>query len=347
MDRILDAADAVYWWLRHHLLIAAAMVAALVLAGVGIAWATGDDEPEIPSGAVAVIGNAPITEAQLTHWQEIYAKGAAGSGQAAKPSAEASRKAAFELLAGSTFITQEAKRQDVEVPEAEVQKGVDAYFKQTGATTPEAKAQVMQSIGIAEEDLRYQQRVSLLSAELRERVSKAVPQPSAQAIADVYAKEPQRWARPSQRTVQAVITNDEASAKKARAALDSGTSFAAVVKEYSVDATLAQNKGVIEDLKPGSNAGTVERPVFAAPVNELQGPIEVDGGFMVFEVQSAKALPAQDLKAATPAIKRDLLTIAQAKATEGFVKDLRDRWKARTRCTTQVTSEEFCTRTRT
>jgi parvulin-like peptidyl-prolyl isomerase len=343
MDRILDAADRVYWWLKHHLAVAAGLVALVVVGLVVLATRGGGEEaPKVPAGAVAVVGDAPITESDVTRWQAIYAKGTSSS--TAKPTAEEARKAAFELLAGSTFILQEAEREEVAVPEADVQKSVDDYFTQSGATTPAARNEVLKQVGVSEDDLRFQQRVALLSAKLRERVSAAVPQPSADAVEAAYEKEPQRWATPSQRDVRAVIARDEATAKQARTALEQGKTFAQVVEQFSIDATLTQNKGVIKDLKPGTNIAVVERPVFAAQKGELTGPVEVEGGWMVFKVQKVTPLPAQDLKAATAAIRQDLRSAEQAKATSKFITDLRDRWKARTRCTSKVTSPEFCTR---
>ena len=345
MHSILDAADGVYWWLRHHLAIAAAIVVAVVLGLVALATLTGgDDTAEIPAGAVAVVGDRPITEEQLSRWQAIYAKGAAGVDPAAKPSAEQTRRAAFQLLAGSTYILQEAKRQDVDVPAAEVDKGIDAYFTQSGAKTPADRDKILQQLGIEVDDLRYQQRVSLLSTALRERVSKAVPKPSAEAVEAAYAKEPQRWAKPSQRDLRAVIAPDKASAEQAKAALEGGATFGEVTKKYSVDASLAEGQGMIEDLKPGSNAAVLERPVFAAPLGELQGPLSVDGGWIVFKVQKITPLPEQDLEAAGDAIRRDLRGAAQTKATNTFITGLRDRWKARTRCTPPVSVPEFCSK---
>ena len=341
MNRVLDTADAAFWWLRHHLAIAAVLVAAVVLGLVGLARATRDGEaPQIPAGAVAVVGDAPITESAVRRWQAIFQK--ATSTAQTKPSAQQVRRAAFELLASSTYVTEEAERLDVTVSEDEVGRSVDAFLEQAGATTEAARAQYLEQAGIRDAELRYQQRVALLTSKLQKRVADAVPQPSAEAVAKAYRDEPQRWARPSRRDVQAVITQDEATARSAKASLAKGDTFAAVTKRSSIDASLTETKGLIKGIEPGQNAASLERPVFAARQGVLSGPVEVQGGWMVFRVQAVTPMPEKDLEGATPAIRKELRGIAQSRATERFVTELRDRWKGETRCSDRVASPEFC-----
>ncbi len=338
MHQILDLADRAYWWLAHHRLVAAGLVAATVALFVLGFRATGDPDG-IPAGAVATVGDAPIERAQLERWQAIYTKAVAG-GQ--KPTAAEARTQAFELLAGSAWIAAEAKGEGVEVSEADVRKSIDGYFQQTGATGPDARKQVLAQLGVAEAELRYQQRVSLLSARLRDKVAKAVKPPSAAAVRKLYEQEPERWARPTRRDLRVLIARDEATAKQALEALRGGATFPEALGRYSADAALTEQKGVLDDLTPGSNVVAFEKPVFSAPEGELQGPVRVDGGWMVFRVQDSEALPEQTLEQATEAITTNLLAISRTAATTKYLVDLRDRWRARTRCTPLVETKEFC-----
>lgn len=340
MHQILELADRAYWWLAHHRLVAAGLVAATVALFVLGFRATGGDDGGIPAGAVAIVGDTPITQAELSRWQAIYSKAAAG--QAQKPTAAEARTQAFELLAGSAWIAAEADARGVEVTDAQVQESIDGYFQQTGATGPEARKQVLGQLGVEEEQLRYQQRVSLLSAGLREKVAEAVKPPSAAAVSKLYEEEPERWAKPSRRDVRVVIARDEATANRALEALRGGASFEDALKEFSNDPTLTEQKGVLNDLEPGSNVVAFEKPVFTAPLGELQGPVKVDGGFMVFAVQDIEALPERTLEQATEAITTNLTAIARTTATDRYLRELRDRWKARTTCAPLVQNKEFC-----
>ncbi len=340
MNRILDAADAAYWWLKTHVAAAAAIAVAIVaLLVVGFLATGGDDAPAVPAGAVALVGDTPIEQAELTRWEGIYTKAVAGQSQ---PTEAETRKQAFELLAGSAWITAEAERQDVEVTPAQVTKAIDDYFSQSGASTPDKRNQLLAQLGVDEADLRFQQRISLLSGALREKAVKAVQAPSADAIKAAYERDPQRWATPSKRDLRLVLAPDEAKAKQARAALEGGQSFAKVVEQFASDAALVSAKGVVKDLQPGTSDATFERAVFGAPQGALQGPVKTAGGWLVFQVQKVTPLPAQGLEQATKAIRANLLATAQNAATERFLKDLRARWKARTTCTALVAGTDFC-----
>lgn len=341
MSHVLDAADRVFWWLRDHLLVAALLVLAIVALLVALAKAGGSDGPAVPAGAVAVVGSASIPESGMTHWQEVFSQASTATG-AAKPTPARAKKAAFELLTGAAWITEEARKLGVTVSDAEVTKSIDAYFQQAGATTPAARTQLQQQLGTTEADMRFQQRTALLAAALQNRVAKAVKPPSAATIKATYDKEPQRWATPTKRDLRAVIAGNEATAQQAAAALKAGQSWGDVNTKYSNNPTLTKAKGVISGLTNGQSGDLVDRAVFSAPKGVLQGPVDIGAGFMVFQVQKITPLPAQTLAQATPAITASLTTAARSKATNAYLDDLHRRWKAKTRCAPTISDPEYC-----
>ena len=72
--------------------------------------------------------------------------------------------------------------------------------------------------------------------------------------------------------------------------------------------------------------------MFKAAKGELQGPIKVQFGYYVFQVQKITPAKQQSLKEATPAIKQELDTTGKKTADDKFNKDLRKKWKERTNC---------------
>ena len=285
--------------------------------------------------------SAPITTAALTHWEGVYAQSATAAG-ATKPTAEVTRKAAFELLAGAQWILEEAKKQDVKVTDAQVGASIDTYFQQTGATGPADRAAVQKQLGATDEDMRFQQRVALLAAELQDRAAAKAPKPSAAEIKAVYEKEPGRWATPSQRDIRAVIVPDKAAADKARAALERGESFAAVNKASAANQNLIDSGGAIKGLKNGQSGDAVDRAVFGAEQGVLSGPVDTGVGWMVFKVQKITPLPARSLEQASKAISDNLLATRRSRAAADYLTAVRKRWKSETRCTAQITSTSFC-----
>jgi hypothetical protein len=343
MNALIDGADRVYWWLRQRPPVAGGIAVAIVALIVGLLVLGGDDKSGggIPSSAVATVGDSPINRTDLAHWQSVYVKSAAAA--SAKPTAAQAKQAAFELLAGSEWITKEAERQDVKVTDAEAKKATDTYLKAAATAAKVSQAQVLQQMGTGYDDVVFQQRVALLAQRLQQKIVKALPAPTSAAIAKAYADEPGRWAQPSQRDVEAIIASSRAGAGAALKALQGGSSFATVGQKYQANQALAGTGGKLTGLKPGTTDAAIERPIFAAPVGTLQGPVAVGGGgYMVFKVGKATPLAAQTLAQATPAIKANLTAAAGATATNAFLVDLSKRWKPRTQCAPGIVSAQYC-----
>lgn len=342
MNALIDGADRVYWWLRQRPPVAGGIAVVIVALVVGLLVTGGDDRKGgIPASAVATVGGSPINRSDLAHWQAVYVKSAAAA--SAKPTAAQARQAAFELLAGSEWIVKEAERQDVAVSDAEAKKATDSYLKAAATSAKVSQAQVLQQMGTGYGDVLFQQRVALLAQRLQQKVVKGLPAPTAAAIAKAYNSEPGRWARPSTRDVEAIIASSRANATAALTALTGGGSFATVGQKYQANQALAGTGGKLTGLKPGTTDAAIERPVFAAPVGSLQGPVAVGGGgYMVFKVDKATPLATQTLAQATPAIKANLSAAAASTATSAFLLDLSKRWKSKTRCAAGIVSAQYC-----
>ena len=317
---------------------AAVLGAALIALVLVLVLGGGDDKAKIPAGAVAIVGDKPITNASLAHWESVYSH-AATSAQQPQPSAAQARKGAFALLAGFAFIENEAARRNVSVTKPQLDAAMNAFFGQY-KNTP--KSQILSQMGASEADLRTQQRIALLANALQSRVARAVPAPSASKIQAAYNAEPERWAHPSQRDVRLVIAGSQQDANAAKQALASGQSFTTVNKKYSVNSQLASSGGAVKGLKPGSTDPTLERAVFKAQAGQLLGPVKTANGWVVFKVQKVTPLPDQSLQQATKAIKSELTATAQSAAVDSYLKDMRTYWRERTHCADAVKDKTYC-----
>jgi parvulin-like peptidyl-prolyl isomerase len=324
---------------RVHPAVGGAVLVAAIVAAVIVLATRGDDKPKIPASAVAVVGSAPIAKAAVDHWQAVYTRASSGSSGSAKPTTAQARRAAFELLAGFAWIEQEAQRQHVTVPTTQVDQAVQRVFAQYKGYT---KQQVLTALGSTEADLRRQQRVALLASALQAKAARRAPAPTGAAIQGAYNTDAERWAHPSQRDVRVVLAADQKSAAAAVAALRSGSSFATVNTKYSTSTQLSQAGGALKGLKPGANEAAFERAVFGAPAGQLEGPVRVNNGWLVFQVQKITPLPAQTLQAATKGIRAELLAVAQGKVVTAYLRELRTYWRAHTTCVASVKASQYC-----
>ncbi|MCW2966428.1 MAG: hypothetical protein JWM71_200, partial [Solirubrobacteraceae bacterium] len=152
---------------------------------------------------------------------------------------------------------------------------------------------------------------------------------TAAAIAAQYRAEPQRWAHPSQRDLQIILSGDQATSAKALAALRAGSTWSATAKRYATSSTASTT---LRNVKPGTHDAAFERAVFGVPVGQLEGPTQVGSGWIVFKVSKSTPLAPKSLAAATTQLKSELTAQAQSKAVSSYLAGFRSTWKKQTRC---------------
>ena len=151
------------------------------------------------------------------------------------------RDQVMQLLISFKWIEGEAAAQNITVTDAEVAQSFQEQKQQSFPKDADFQKFLNQS-GQTQEDILQRIRLDLLSNKLRDKVIAGKDQISDQAIAQFYADHRSRFAEPEKRALRVVLTKHEADAKRARAALERGTSWKAVAKRYSIDATV-QTRG--------------------------------------------------------------------------------------------------------
>ena len=129
-----------------------------------------------------------------------------------------------------------------------------------------------------------------------------------------------------------MLTKTKANADKAHAALESGDSWKAVAKKYSIDDTSKAAGGKLPAQAKGTLDKELDDAVFSAKKGELVGPIKTQYGYYVFTVSDVTEASQQTLAEAKETIKQTLQSQEQQKALDTFVKDFTKRWKDKTEC---------------
>ncbi|MDA0158976.1 peptidyl-prolyl cis-trans isomerase [Solirubrobacter ginsenosidimutans] len=329
----------------------------------------------VPGNAVATVDGEPIKKSDFTYYLNVAAK--SGQPNAAVPDPEsdyakcvaAKRKATpapakgqpkvtdaqlktqckqeyeqlrnqvVQLLLGNRWIEGEAEAQGVTVTDAEVKKSFDTQKKQSFPKEEDYK-KFLQTSGQTEPQLLKRIKVELLSNKIRDKVIKGKGTVSDAAIADFYNKNKAQFAQPEKRDLRVVLTKDKATADKARAALDSGDSWATVAKKYSIDDTSKAAGGKLPAQAKGTLDKELDTAVFSASKNELEGPIKTQYGYYVFAVTAITAASQQTLPEAKETIKQTLQSQNQQKVLDTFVKDFTKRWKDKTECSKDYTTSD-------
>ena len=244
---------------------------------------------------------------------------------------EGLRDQVMQFLILAKWVNGEAEDQGVKVTAKEADKQFADAKKQSFPKESDFQKFLKQS-GMTLADAKFQVRFNTVYTKLREKAVKNADKVTDKAVADFYNKNKKRFATPATRDLRVVLTKTEARANAAKRALQSGQSWSAVAKKFSIDQASKNQGGSLLGIAKGTQEKAFDEAIFAAQKGRLSGPVKTQFGFYVFQVQKITAAKQQSLKQATPAIKQQLDAQAKQKADDKFNEALRKKWKARTNC---------------
>ena len=337
--------------------LAALTVGLVVLAGCG---------NDVPSGAVAKVGDATITQEEFDKWLSTAAKGNAQGGTAAVPDPpdyekcvaakaktpvpkdqkkpsddalkkqckseyDALKKEVMQFLIQAEWVQQEAADQDIKVTDAQIKKSFEDQKKQAFPNDKQYN-QFLASSGMTEEDILFRVRLDQLQQKLTQKVTEDAKKVSDADMEAYYEKNKKRFAQPERRDLRVVLTKTEAKANQAKQALESGQSFKKVVKQYSIDEASKSQAGLLPAVTEGQQEKAFDTAIFEAKKGQLEGPVKTQFGWYVFEVEKITPASQQTLEQSKETIKNLLRSQRQQKALDAFIKSFREDYKDKTDC---------------
>ncbi len=332
---------------RLALLVFAALLIVLFLI---FAIAQGLGNPSVPSGAVAIVEDAPdedlgtVTEEEF----ERALEQAAASAQiqpVPKPGDkqyEEVQKTALGEIFDAIWIQGQAEEMGFTVTEDEISKEL-VKLKNQAFKTEKQYREFLKEANFTEEDVNQRVTIQILSGKIQEAVTETGKVPSDGEIEAFYdeAKSSQ-FTTPESRDVRIVKNKDKAKVEAAKAQLekdDSTQSWGKVTKKFSTDAATKESGG----LQTGVTEGQIPEPlggaIFAASQGEVEGPIQEAQGYAVFEVMKVTPEDVQSLEVAKSQISTQLAEQARQQEFTRFVNGYGSRWKSRTFCADDFTIE--------
>jgi parvulin-like peptidyl-prolyl isomerase len=322
--------------------------ALLILLFVIFAVAQGIGHPSVPSGAVAVVEDAPddlgtVTEKDFRH---ALAQAAAEAKAKSVPKPgddkyEELKETALGNLLDAIWIQGQADEMGISVTPKEIadelKKLKDKAFK-----TEQQYKEFLKEAKFTEEDVNTRVTIQILSEQIQTQVTEEAPIPSNREIEDYYeAAKSSQYTTPESRDIRVIKNKDKAKAEEAKAALEkdnSNKSWEKVAKKYSTDTT--KNTGGLQSAVT-EGSGTLQEPleaaVFAAPQGELEGPLKDGQAYTVFEVMKITPEKVQSLEEAKSQISAQLAEQAKQQTFAVFVQNYGNKWSSRTFCATDFT----------
>ncbi len=282
----------------------------LLVALLGIAAACGGgggDEtvsgPAVPDGAVAIVGDTPITQADF---DEFFAQTQAGYEargeefpRTGTPEYEKVKNDIVNLLVQREELEREAVALGVAVTDEEVQTRLDELKQQFFEGDQAKYEEELRSLGLSEEGLRRQLRSSLLSQRLYAEITKdvTVTPDEVQAYYDEHQDE---FTTPEVRDVAHILAETEAEAKALRTQLVDGADFATLAREKSTDEVSAADGGNLGEQPREQWVKEFGDALWALETGELSQPVESEFGWHVIkalgDIKPEKVTPFADVK---------------------------------------------------
>jgi foldase protein PrsA len=338
----------------------------VAVVGLGAMAVTGCGSDEVPSGAVAKVGDSEITEEEFNKWMESAVVGQAQGGKAVVPDPpeftkcvankkkapaaegqgkqsdaalkkqceqeyESLKNQVMQFLIQAEWVQQEAEQQDINVTDESVQKSFEDQKKQA-FPTEKAYKEFLKTSGMTNEDILFRVKLNQLQEKLTQKVTEDATKVTDQDIEEYYEKNKQRFAQPERRDLRVVLAKTEAKADDARSALEDGDAWRAVVKKYSIDEASKAQGGLLPAVAKGQQDKALDDAVFDAKKGELEGPVKTQFGWYVFEVVKITPASQQSLEESKDTVRNLLRSERQQKALDQFVKDFREEYKDETEC---------------
>jgi foldase protein PrsA len=333
-------------------------------ASMAVLTACGND---VPPGAVAKVGDTTITQDEFTKWMTAAVKSQAqGTGTAAavpdppdytkcvaakkkqpvqgqakqtdaslkkqcKSEYTTLKRQVMQFLIQASWVEQEADKQNIKVTDAAVRKSFEAQKKQA-FPTDKAYKQFLKTSGMSEADILFRVKLSQLQEKLTKKVTNDAKKVTDADVEDYYDKNKKRFAQPERRDLLVVVTKTQDKAEAARAAIEGGQAWKDVAKQYSIDEASKAQGGKLASVAKGQQDKALDAAAFAAPKDELKGPVKTQFGWYVFKVDKITPASQQSLDQSRDAIKSLLEGQRKQKALDAFIKDFRDEYKDKTDC---------------
>jgi foldase protein PrsA len=322
----------------------------------------------VPGDSVADVAGSPITTQAFNHWMFVAAKSQAAQSpgapvivpndppnfdkcvaqvrkqvptlsKTATKTLQADCKQLFQQYASQVmdflikgyWYQAEAARLGIKVTKAQVRQAFNTAKNQQFPTDTQFQTFLTQT-GQTVNDILFRFRINQIYTKLIARHTLAI---TPAVIQKYYYTHLQQFGTPQTRNLRVVLAKTQAQANAAKAALQSGKSWQAVAKKYSIDPTSKNNGGQLTKVARGQQDAALGNAAFGASVNKLVGPVKGQFGYYLVEVTKITPATSQSLAQATPLIRQTLTGQQQSSAQTAIDATAKKHWQSQTSCRPQ------------
>jgi parvulin-like peptidyl-prolyl isomerase len=309
-----------------------------LFAVVGISVGIG--HASVPSGAVAVVEDAPNGTVTTQDFDNALKQASARQGLPKPPSPSnpqysTLRDSAMSDVLLSRWVRGEAEERGITVSDTEISNQLQQVIKQQFGGQKKFQ-QFLKQAGYTPQQARDQIELSLLTNEIRKAVVPATATVTNTQIEDFYEANKAQFEQPETRDVRQIVNKDQAKVEQAKALLekdDSSQSWKKVAAKYSTDQATQSTGGLRQGVTKGQSDPAVDQQIFTAAQGALLGPIKAStGDYYLIQVVKVSPATTAPLDKVSSQIKQQLSQGVQQEIATNFQTDFIDKWTSRTFC---------------
>ncbi len=284
--------------MKRSLLLAAAALAAVTLVAAGCG-----DTDEVPADAVAVVDGTPITKASLEELlaraKKSYTAQQRDFPKAGTAEYQTLQNQAVAYLVQREEYANEADELGVEVSDEEITKKVDEVKKQYFQNDQKKFEAGLKQQGYTVEALRQDLVSQLISQKIYESLTKSVKVSDAE-LQKYYDENKTQYSVAESRAVRHILVKTKAEADAIHSQLESGSDFAKLAKENSLDPGSKDQGGKLT-VSRGQTVAPFDKAAFSLKTNELSDPVKTEFGYHLIQplaaVKAGSVTPFAEVKA--------------------------------------------------
>lgn len=209
--------------------------------------------------------------------------------------------ATVEQMISDKIVALEAKKQKVNILDAELNKEVDKLKESYGGE--DVFNQMLEAnnttVDVLKEDLKnYLTLRKLLEPQIKI---------TDEDLKTYFDENKDSLGEVEQVNASHILVEDEATAKEIKQKLTDGADFAELAKEYSTDEGSKENGGKLGFFPKGTMVTEFEDVAFALPINEISEPVKSDYGYHIIKVEEKKEAKEANYDDSKEAIKQTLI----------------------------------------
>ena len=195
---------------------------------------------------------------------------------------------ALDMLIMEKVIEMEAKKQNVQVSEEDIDKEIEKMAEQYGGR--EAFEQIIGMYGYNMESMQENIGINLkIEGLLKPGISI-----TEEEMKEYFEENRETFAVEEQVKASHILTETEETAAEVKGKLDAGEDFAELAKEYSIDESNKNLGGDLGYVKRGEMVSEFENAVFSMETGSISQPVKTQFGYHIIKVDDKKEAQEAD-----------------------------------------------------